>query len=463
LGLFFLLSASIVESQDRYPVPWEKVEKETLEHFQALVRIDTSNPPGNETKAAEYLKKVLNKEGISAELLALDSNRANLVARIRGSGWFKKPILVMGHTDVVGVQKEKWSVDPFVAVRKDGYIWGRGTLDDKDNVTAGLMLMLLLKRQGVKLDRDVIFLAEAGEEGFDKEGLRYVVASHWDRINAEFALAEGGGGIIKDGKVQHIGVATSEKVPRGMRLIARGTSGHGSTPRPDNAIVHLANALARLGAWLPPMKLDETTRTYFERLAEISPPEAAARYRSLLTPKEGNEAELYFVKNELTHNSMIRTSISPTVLKGGVRNNVIPSEAEAYLDVRALPDEDMDQFVRQMREVIGDPIVEIKPNPWRDAAPASKLGTEMFNALERTQKRLYPGSVTLPVLVTGATDMSQLRVKGVQAYGIGPLMLEKDIKEGVGAHSDNERILEKSLHGFVQFMWYAVLEVAASK
>jgi acetylornithine deacetylase/succinyl-diaminopimelate desuccinylase-like protein len=211
------------------------------------------------------------------------------------------------------------------------------------------------------------------------------------------------------------------------------------------------------------MKLDETTRTYFERLAEISPPEESARYRSLLTPKEGSEAELYFAKNELTHNSMIHTSISPTLLKGGFRNNVIPSEAEAYLDVRALPDEDMDQFIRQMREVIGDPSVEIKPNPWRDGAPASNLGTEMFSALERTQKRLFPGSVTLPILVTGATDMSQLRVKGVQAYGIGPLMLEKDIKEGVGAHSDNERILEKSLHDFVRFVWYSVLEVAASK
>jgi len=463
LGLFFLLSASFVEAQDRYPVPWDKVEKETLEHFQALVRIDTSNPPGNETKAAEYLKKVFGKEGISAELLALDPNRANLVARIRGSGWFKKPILVMGHTDVVGVQKEKWSVDPFAAVRKDGYIWGRGTLDDKDNVTAGLMLMLLLKRQGVKLERDVIFLAEAGEEGFGKEGLRYVVASHLERINAEFALAEGGGGIIKDGKVQNISVATSEKVPRGMQLIAKGTAGHGSMPRPDNAIVHLANALARLGAWLPPMKLDETSRTYFERLAEISPPEEAARYRSLLTPKERNEAELYLSKNELAHNSMIRTSISPTVIKGGFRNNVIPSEAEAYLDIRALPDEKMDQFVKRMNEIIGDPNVEIKPIPWRDAAPTSKLGTEMFNALERTQKRLYPGSVTLPVLVTGATDMSQLRVKGVQAYGIGPLMLEKDIKEGVGAHSENERILEKSLHDFVRFVWYTVLEVAAAK
>ena len=161
LSLLLLISSPAAMAQDRYPVPWDKVEKETLEHFQALVRIDTTNPPGNETRAAEYVKGVLEREGIPAELLALDPNRANLVARIRGNG-SKRPILVMGHTDVVGVQREKWSVDPFAAVRKDGYIWGRGTLDDKDDVTAGLMLMLLLKRQGVKLDRDVIFLCEAG-------------------------------------------------------------------------------------------------------------------------------------------------------------------------------------------------------------------------------------------------------------------------------------------------------------
>ena len=153
------------EAQDCYPVQWDKVARETLEHFQALLRLDTTSPPGNETRVAEYLKKALEQEGISATLLALDPKRANLVARIRGNG-SKRPILVMGHTDVVGVQREKWSVDPFAAVRKDGYIWGRGAQDDKDNVTAGLMLMLLLKRQGVKLDRDVIFLAEAGEEGY---------------------------------------------------------------------------------------------------------------------------------------------------------------------------------------------------------------------------------------------------------------------------------------------------------
>ena len=225
LYLILFLSAPGLQAQDKYPVDWGKTATETLEHFQALLRIDTTNPPGNETHAAEYLQKVLDREGISVKLLALDPARANLVARIRGNG-SKRPILVMGHTDVVGVEREKWSVDPFGAARKEGYIYGRGALDDKDNVTACLMVMLLLKRHGVRLDRDVIFLAEAGEENSSPAGLRHVMSRHWNEIDAEFALAEGGGGLTRDGKVRYVSISTTEKVPRGAWLIARGKAGH---------------------------------------------------------------------------------------------------------------------------------------------------------------------------------------------------------------------------------------------
>jgi acetylornithine deacetylase/succinyl-diaminopimelate desuccinylase-like protein len=462
LSLLFLLWVSIVEAQDRYPVPWEKVEKETLEHVQALVQIDTSNPPGNETQAAEYVKGVLVREGIPAKMLVLDPKRANLVTRIRGNG-SKRPILVMGHTDVVGVQREKWSVDPFAAVRKDGYIWGRGTLDDKQDVTAGLMLMLLLRRQAVKLDRDVIFLCEAGEEGYNKEGIRHVIANHWAEIDAEFALGEGGGGLIRGEKPWLVRIATTEKYRLIIQLVAKGRSGHASRPMPNSAVVKIANAVAKIGAWVPEMKLSETTRTYFERLAEISPPEEAARYRAILDPAKRHEVERYFAQNDPMQNSMIRTTLAPTVLKAGFRDNVIPSEAQATIDIRALSEEDMVQFRKRLEEVIGDPSIEIKSTLGRDKAPASKLNTEMWAALEKTQKRLYPEATLLPVMMTAVSDLSALRSKGVQAYGIGPLMLERDIKEGVGAHSDIERILEKSLHDYVRFMWYAVQEVAASK
>ena len=182
-----------------------------------------------------------------------------------------------------------------------------------------------------------------------------------------------------------------------------------------------------------------------------------------MVKEEQAEVEKYFAQKEPRHNSMLRTSISPTMIKGGFRSNVIPSDAEAYLDIRALPDEDMPAFIKRLEEVIGDPKVEIKPNPWRPAAPPSKLGTDMFAALEKAQKRVFPEAVTLPTLLTGATDMHQLRVKGVQAYGIGSLIEEKEVDRGGGVHGNDERILEKSLHDFVRFVWQAVLEVAAKK
>lgn len=457
------LHVGMAIAQEEYNVDWQKAGAETTTHFDALLRIDTSNPPGNETAAAEYLQSVLEREGIAVKLLALEPKRANLVARIRGNG-SKRPILVMGHTDVVGVQRDKWTVDPFAAVHKDGYIYGRGAVDDKDNLAAGLMLMLLLKRHNVKLDRDVIFLAESGEEGFAPAGMKHVIAKHWDEINCEYALAEGGGGLLQGGKPHSVTIATTEKVGRGVRLVARGVSGHGSVPRPDNAIVRLARAVAKVGDWSSPMRLNDTTAEYFQRLAAISPSDEAARYRDLFDPKKRSEVERYFAEHDLAHNSMIRTSISPTILKAGFRGNVIPSEAEANLDIRALPDEDDEAFVARLREVINDPHVEIvRQSGARAPAPPSRLNTEMFRALETAQRKVYPGATTLPYLLTGATDMAPLRAEGVQAYGVGPLSERGELAAGRGAHGNDERILESSLHDFVRFQWQAVLEIAASK
>jgi acetylornithine deacetylase/succinyl-diaminopimelate desuccinylase-like protein len=440
---------------------WNRAAPELLEHYTALLRIDTSNPPGNETAAAKYLQSVLEREGIPSKLLALDPARANLLARLKGNGR-KRPILIMGHTDVVGVQREKWTVDPFAALRKDGYVYGRGALDDKDNLASCLMLMLLLKRQGVALDRDVIFLAEAGEEGTTRVGIDYMVEQHWAEIEAEYALAEGGGGVARDGKPFYVTVSTTEKVPRGIRLIARGSAGHGSRPRPDNAVVRIAGAVAKVGAWQPPLRLNDTTRAYFERLATISEPEKAARYRHIVDPQQAPAIDRYFAQHEIGHYSMLRTSISPTIIKAGFRSNVIPSEAEAYLDVRALPDEDLEQLHAELRRVIGDPNVEVVgARRGRPASPPSRHDTEMFRALEKAQRAVYPGAITLPTMLTGATDVAQLRARGVQAYGVGPLVEEKDSNSG-GAHGDDERLAEAALGKLLEFLWSAVVEVAAS-
>lgn len=254
---------------------------QAVQILQGLIRLDTSNPPGHETVAAQYLKKLLEREGIPAKIYEMVEGRGNVVARIKGNG-SKKPLLLMGHIDVVGVEREKWSVDPFAGVIKDGYLWGRGSQDDKGMTVVALQVVLMLERRGVELDRDVIFLAEAGEEGTPRVGINYMVEQHWDEIAAEFALNEGGRIWAKNGRVGSVAVATTEKVPRGMRLVARGTSGHGSRPRPDNPIVHLAAAVAKFGTWQPQMRLNETTREYFRRMAEISPADRAFLYNVVL-------------------------------------------------------------------------------------------------------------------------------------------------------------------------------------
>jgi acetylornithine deacetylase/succinyl-diaminopimelate desuccinylase-like protein len=463
LPAFLLFSLSTRAAEPL--VDWDKAKAETLLHYQSIVRMNTSNPPGNETSVVNYLRAVLDREGIGYQVFALEPNRANLVARLKGNGR-KKPILILGHTDTVGVQPEMWPVDPFGAVRKDGFIWGRGTTDNKDCVAAGLMLMLQLKRLRVPLDRDVIFVAEASEESSSGPigvGIDYLVQQHWPDLEAEFALAEGGFVHSENGRVRFVEIAATEKVPRRAKLVATGTSGHGSRPRRDNAIVHLSTAVSKIGNWEPPMRLNDVTRTFFERLSTISPPEEAARYNGLVDPQKTAAIQNYFADHDLGKYSILRTSISPTMLSGGFRQNVIPSQAEAMLDIRALPDEDMTAFYAEMDRVIGDPAVKVVPSaPGRPPAPPSRLDTEMFRALEAAQRRLYPNAITIPGMVTGATDLAQLRARGVQAYGIGPRFDEAEFAEH-GWHSDVERLSEDSLYGLVQFMWYAVLDVAASR
>jgi acetylornithine deacetylase/succinyl-diaminopimelate desuccinylase-like protein len=266
-----ILVLSVALLSQPAPPDWKRVEAETVEHFQSLLRLDTSDPPGNERPAAEYLKQVLEAEGIPVEVVALEPHRPNVIARLKGSG-AKRPLLVMGHTDVVNVDPKKWKHPPFAAARDGGYIYGRGAVDDKDNVVAGLMIMLLLKRQNVLLDRDVIFLAEAGEEGSTRVGIQFVVDQHFAKVDSEFCLAEGGGVTRQGGTVKFASVQTVEKIPRGIELTARGPAGHGSVPLRGNAVVHLANAVAKVAAWKTPLHFNDTTRAYFKRLATISTP-----------------------------------------------------------------------------------------------------------------------------------------------------------------------------------------------
>jgi acetylornithine deacetylase/succinyl-diaminopimelate desuccinylase-like protein len=460
-----LASVALLAQSGGQQPDWPKVEEETMRHYQAVLRLDTSNPPGNEHLVVDYLKQLFDKEGISAQIFALDPNRSNIVARLKGNGT-KRPLLVMGHTDVVTVDASKWKFPPFSATRDGGYVYGRGTVDDKDNLTAGVMTMLLLKRLSVPLDRDVIFLAEAGEEGTSNVGIGFMVNQHFSEIEAEYCLAEGGGVTRIKGEVKYATVQTLEKIPRGIELVARGISGHGSIPLKSNAIVHLAGAVAKIGEWRPDVRFNETTGTYFRRLAAISPPDVAKVYRDVLStdPKVRAAADDWLFENEPRHSSMLRTSVSPNIFTGGYRSNVIPSEAKATLDVRALPDEDPAKFLEQVKRVVNDPAVEVRfaAQITRPASPETRLDTEPFKAIEAAGTRIY-NAPTLPTMSTGATDMAQLRARGVQCFGIGPATDMEDGPKGFGAHSDQERLFESELHRFVRFNWDVVTTLARGR
>ena len=441
---------------------WSALEEETLKHFRALLQFDTSDPPGRELPAAEYLYNVLQAEGIDVEMLATDSERPNVLARIKGNG-SKQPLLIMAHTDVVNVDPEKWQFPPFSATVDGGYVYGRGAVDDKDNLASALMIMLELKRNNISLDRDVIFLAESGEEGATEFGIEFMVNNHFDKIDAEFCLAEGGSVARVNREVQYAGIQTVEKIPYRVELLATGIAGHGSVPLQTNSVTRLAKAVAAIADWRTPIRLNETTAAYFERLASISPADAAQRYLNVLDPGRASESDEYFLSNEPRHASMLRSSLSPNIFDAGYRINVIPSESRASVDFRALPDESIAEFLDEIRRVVNDPAVEVSLGQ-RNSRPRgqSSLNTVAFAAIEANIMAHY-GVVTLPTMSTGATDMAYLRNKGIQCYGIGPAIDREDAALGYGAHSDQERILISELHRFVRFNWDLVMDLAATQ
>jgi acetylornithine deacetylase/succinyl-diaminopimelate desuccinylase-like protein len=442
---------------------WTKIHEEAMRHFRALVQIDSTDPPGNETRVIEYLKKALDAEGIPSLVVGKDPARQNLIARIRGNGT-KRPLIIMGHADTVRVEPEKWTFPPFSATLDGGWVYGRGTRDDKSDVVADLMTMLLLKRLGVKLDRDVIFISEAGEEAATAFGIEYLVDQHWKDIDSDVCIAEGGGVNRKGGKPIFAMIQTTEKRPMGVTLEVTGSSGHGSMPRVDNAIVHLAGAVERIANWEPPTEFNDTTRTYFEKLGNVSSPEDAARYKALVDSSKSAAVHRYLAENDPQAYSMLHTSISPTILQGGKQVNVIPSAASATLDIRAMPGEDIDRFYDLMRGVINDPQVKIVPSTanGRPAAPPSSITSDAYHAIETAYGKIYNVPV-LPLMGTGATDKAFLRAKGMQCYGVGAMADVEDTAKGFAVHSDQERILVDAVYRHVEFIWEAVQGVAAAK
>ncbi len=446
------------------PLDWSKINQEGLRHLQALVQIDSSN--GNETRVVEYVKKVLDAEGIPSIIVSKDPSRANLIARIKGNG-SKKPLLIMGHSDTVKVDAAKWvNFGPFSGALSGGYIYGRGVIDDKSDLFAAMMTTILLKRTGTKLDRDVIFVTESGEEGASNFGIGYLVSDRWNDIDAEVCLAEAGGVTRRNGKTLFATIETTEKVPRGARLVATGVAGHGSRPMRSNAILHLSRAVEKISMWDPPMRLNDTTRTYFEKLANISDPVLGQKLKDLMDPAKSAAAREYLAVNEPTFYSMLHTSISPNIIQGGFQSNVIPSEASATLDIRALPDEDINAFYELMKKVIDDPAVQIVPTgragTGRPVPPPMSITSDTYRALDAAFQKVY-GVPVLPLMQTGATDMAQLRAKGVQCYGVGPMVDEEDGPKGFGIHSDQERMLEEAAYKHLRLFWEAVTAIAGTR
>ena len=320
------------------------------------------------------------------------------------------------------------------------------------------MLMLLVEAaQRGKLDRDVIFLAESGEEGFAEAGMKHVIAKHWEEIDCEFALAEGGGGYLKDGQPHIVHMATTEKVGRGVRLVARGTSGHGSVPRPDNAVVRLAAAVAKLGVWQSPSRLNDTTATYFERLAAVSPAGRGGTLpRAFRSRRPARRSSRYFSEHDLLHNSMLRTSIAPTIIQGGFRQNVIPSEAEArWTSARCPTRTTRRSWKRCARSSTIRTSRSCGAAAQRPAAPASRLNTEMFRALETVQKRLYPQAITVPYPVDrshrhGAAAVGRRAVPTAS----GRWWTAASWRPAAEPTATTSASWKSTLHDFVRFQWH---------
>ena len=417
------------------------IAKEAESWLTDLIKINTSNPPGNEQIAAMYIVGILAKEGIKAELLDLAPGRSAVVARLQRSAVAEpsRALLLVAHMDTVPVDKSRWTVDPFGAVIKGGYLYGRGAIDDKGMLAANLAVFIELKRSMAHLNRDVIFLATDDEETGGDASIRMLIAKHWDKFAAGFAINEGGNVFVKNGKVQYTGVQASEKVAYNIAVIARGTSGHASQPTKDNPVVHLAAAVEKIGNYSAPVHFTSIVRRYFEGLAPLEDDEIGKWIRSMDTADRGEHAQRVISDASPLWNSMLRDTIAPTVLTAGVANNVIPAEARANLNVRLLPGDTIDVVLSELNKLVNDPLVklELQPNAGL-AAPPSSLESDFYGVITKVVTQEFAGAPALPFQSTWLTDSAQLRLHNVQAYGLVPFPLtQEDLKR---MHGDDERI-----------------------
>jgi acetylornithine deacetylase/succinyl-diaminopimelate desuccinylase-like protein len=445
-----LLSVPVAAQEARHD--WAALESEASRLLSDYLRIDTSNPPGNELAAARWLMEVLAREGIEGRILdtaELGPGRANFYARLPGTG-HAKAVALVHHMDVVPVSRDQWTLDPFAGEIREGHVHGRGALDMKGHGVIQLMALVAIKRAGIRLDRDVVFIANADEET-DGKGASLFVARHGDLIrDVEYVLTEGADTRVEGGRVRWFGIDVGEKRPLWTRLVVEGTSSHGSVPIGDrNPVPRLARALARVSRWQTPLRLTPAVERFFKAMARDEQGEGR---RWLADPRAAlrSPAGRAWLSREPERNALLRNTISPTVLLGSNKTNTIPQVASAELDIRLLPDEDPEAFKQQLVRVIGDSGVrleEIIPITPRYSAP---LDTELFRAIEFVAGELLPGVPVATPVSPGATDRPTYASAGLICYGIDPYLVPIE-ESRYQIHGNNERISVANVGWGVRF------------
>ena len=421
--------------------------------YRELVEIDTSDSVGDNTKAAEAMDARLRAAGFPAadvQVLAPHPRKGNLVARYRGTG-ARKPLLLLAHLDVVEARREDWSFDPFKLTEKDGYFYGRGTIDDKAMAAIFVDTFIRLKREGFVPDRDLILALTADEElgtSSRYNGVRWLLANHRALIDAELAINEGGGGELRDGRRVLLRVQTSEKVPLSFRLEVTNKGGHSSRPEPDNAIYRLAAGLTRLAAFQFPIALNETTRLLFERSAALRDGPVADDMRAVAKTPPDPDAGARLAKDSM-FNALLRTTCIPTRLEGGHANNALPQLARAVVNCRILPGERGDDVRQMLARALADDQITLTPTAPEIPGPASPLDPALMAHVQRLTETMFPGTLVIPTMSTGATDGRFLRNAGIPTYGVSGLFVDATDNR---THGRDERIGIRDLYAGRDFL-----------
>lgn len=432
-------------------------DDEIVARLRDYLRIDTSNPPGNEMKAAVFFRDWFQGEGIDSTVYEFEPGRAVMVARLQGSG-ARRPMILSNHMDVVNVERPYWSVDPFGGVVKDGFIYGRGALDMKTTGLLEAVTLIDIKRSGDRMARDLVWVGTADEE-VGAAGVEWLVAKHPEAVHdAEFMLNEGGVIDAEGGVAKAYSVDVTEKCPFWLKITAKGRPGHGSVPFTDNnAVLRLLRALDRLSKWETPIRVTDTAAAYFKARAANESPENAAAWRDIRHAIEDPAVRKRVLSDPML-NAILRDTISITMLQGAPQTNIIPTVAEARVDVRLLPGEDPQEFLAAIRRVVEEPGVMVEPDGAFRAATESPVDSEFMRAVDRARAKHHPKAVLAPTMLTGWTESAVLRPLGVKAYGFEPYVLDEDEQDR--QHGNDERIAVDNMLNGARIMEEIVRDVA---